>query len=99
MQDDQYFIDRELGQATLACLDPTWDGADLVIDLRTGVKVSLVRVGADGFGVPSDDVYVAVGKLVQLHKAHATGLQRATYAFRRRSDGKWSFTADYLYPP
>jgi len=73
MQDEQYLIDRELGSATLACLDPTWDEAELVIDLAGGgPKVSLAPVGRDGLAMPSDDIYVAVGKLLKLHRDEAT---------------------------
>lgn len=100
MQDQQYLIDRELGAATLECLDPTWDEAELVIDLAGGgPKVSLTPVGRDSVALPSDDVFVAVGKLIKLHKDEATDLQRAVYTFRRRPDGKWSFAADFVYPP
>jgi len=100
MQDDQYLIDRELGAATLECLDPTWDEAELVIDLSGGgTKVSLAPVGTDGVALPSDEVFVAVGKLIKHHKDEATDLQQATYTFRRRPDGKWSFAADFVYPP
>jgi hypothetical protein len=100
MQDDQYLIDRELSAATLECLDPTWDEAELVIDLSGGgAKVSLAPVDGNGFAMPSDEVYVAVGKLRKLHKDEATDLQRAVYTFRRRPDGKWSFAADFAYLP
>lgn len=100
MQDEQYLIDRELGAATLECLEPAWDEAQLTIDLTGGTtRVALVPVGRDGVGMPSDEVYVAVGKLVKLHQDHATELQRATYTFRKRPDGKWSFVGDYVYPP
>lgn len=100
MQDEQYLIDRELGAATLACLDPSWDEAELVIDLTSGgPKISLTPVGRDGFAVPSDAVYVAVGKLINLHKDEATDLQRAVYTFQKRPDGKWRFAADFVYPP
>lgn len=98
MQDQQYLIDRELGAATLECLDPTWDEAELVIELAGGgPKVSLAPVGKDGVVMPSDDVFVAVGKLIKLHKDEATDLQRAVYTFRRRPNGTWSFAADFVY--
>lgn len=95
--DEQYLIDRELGTATLACLDPTWDEAELVIDLSGGTKVSLAPVGGNGFGMPSDEIFVGVGKLIKHHKDEATDLQRAVYTFRRRPDGKWSFAVDFVY--
>ena len=100
MQEDQYLIDRELSAAALECLDPTWHEAELVIDLSGGgTKVSLAPVDGNGFGMPSDEVFVAVGKLRQLHRDEATDLQKAVYTFRRRSDGKWSFAADFAYAP
>lgn len=100
MQDEQYLIDRELGSATLECLDPSWDEAELTIDLSSGgPKVSLAPVGREGLAMPSDDIYVAVGKLLKLHRDEATDLQRAVYTFKRRPDGKWGFAADFVYPP
>lgn len=99
MLDEQYLIDRELGAATLASLDPTWDEAVLVIDLSDGgTKVSLTRGGGYSVGMPSDEVYVAAGKLRKLHTDEGTDLQRAIYTFRQRPDGKWSFATDYVYP-
>jgi hypothetical protein len=37
--------------------------------------------------------------LINHHKDEATDLQRAVYTFQRRPDGKWSFAADFVYPP
>ena len=100
MQDDAYFIDQELGAATLECLDPSWEEAQLVIDLAGGgVRVSLAPVGREGVAMPSDEVYEAVGKLVKYHRDNATDLESAVYTFRRRPDGKWHFVGDFVYPP
>jgi len=100
MQDEQYLIDRELGAATLECLDPLWEQAQLTIELAGGAaRVALAPLGCDGVGVPSDATYAAIDRLVTLHQEHATELLRATYTFRRRADGKWSFVADYVYLP
>ena len=100
MEDEQYLIDRELGTTTLECLDPDWEEAQLTIDLAGGAaRVALVPLGQDGVGVPSDEVYAAVGKLLKLHDDHATELVRATYTFRRLPSGKWNFVGDYVYPP
>jgi len=59
MDDEQYFIDREIGKATLECLDESRGGAELIVD---------------------------------------SGLQRITYTFHRKPDGKWKFEADLVYP-
>lgn len=100
MQDDQYFIDQELGKATLACLDSEWEGAELIIDLKgDSVLVQLRRLGRPDVGVPSDEVHAAIGKLVQHHEDTASELERATYTFHRKPDGRWKFVADFVYPP
>ena len=100
LQDEQYWIDQELGQAALECLKPSWDVAELVVELgQGGTKVSLQPIGASGVGMPSDAVFEAVGKLAKLHRDYATDLQKAKYAFQRRPDGKWSFEADFEYAP
>ncbi len=100
MEDEQYLIDTELAAATLECFDPAWTQGELIVDMAgASVQVSLSPIGAGGVGVPSDEVYTAVGKLVQLHRAHATELQRAIYTFRLKSNGKWSYVVDFVYPP
>lgn len=99
MSDEQYFIDQELGKATLEALDPSWDGAELMIDMTLGkVGVLLRRLGTAEVSVPSNEMDLAIGHLVQHHKDTATGLQRVTYTFRRKPDGKWKFEADFVYP-
>jgi hypothetical protein len=100
MQDEHYLIDRELVEATVKCFDRTWSDAELVVDMAgASVNVSLRPVDRSGVGVPSDEVYEAVGKLVHLHRIHATGLQQAVYRFRLKQDGKWSYVIDFVYPP
>lgn len=99
MDDEQYFIDQELGKARLECLDPAWDGAELIVDMTLGkVGVLLRRLGTGEVGVPSDELQLAIGHLVQHHKDTASGVQRITYTFRRKPDGKWKFEADFVYP-
>jgi hypothetical protein len=100
MSDEQYFIDQELGKAVLASLDPQWNEADLVVDvIGDQVRVELLRRDQSGLATPSDEVYAAVGKLVQHHKDEATGLRRAVYNFKRASSGKWKYAADFVYAP
>jgi hypothetical protein len=101
VDEEQYAIDQELGAATLECIDPDWDAAELIIDFSKGggVAVRLARVGKPGLGVPSDEVNEAIGKLVQLHQDHDTEVQRITYNFRRQPSGNWKFVADFVYPP
>jgi hypothetical protein len=99
MSDEQYFIDQEIGKATLACLDPAWDGAGLIIDLSTGnVGVLLRRLESADIGVPSDELQLAIGHLVQHHQDTGSELQRVIYTFRRQPTGKWKFEADFTYP-
>jgi hypothetical protein len=100
MDDEQYFIDQEIGKATLASLDPAWDGAELIVDLSLGkVGLLLRRLAGTEIGVPSDELQLAVGHLLQHHTDTGSGLQRITYTFRRKPDGKWKFEADFVYPP
>jgi hypothetical protein len=98
MDDEQYFIDQEIGKATLASLDPSWDGAELIVDMSVGkVGLLLRRLGGSEIGVPSDELQLAAGHLLQHHTDTASGLQRITYTFRRKPDGKWKFEADFVY--
>lgn len=99
MDDEQYLIDREIGKATLECLDPAWDGAELVVDMGILGKVGVLlrRLGGIDIGVPSDDLQLAVGHLVQHHTDVGSGLRRITYTFTRKPDGKWKFEADFVY--
>jgi hypothetical protein len=99
MDDEQYFIDQEIGKATLECLDPSWDDAELTVDMSLGkVGVLLRRLASNEVGVASDELQLAIGHLVQHHTDTGTGLQRITYTFRRKPDGKWKFEADFIYP-
>jgi len=98
MDDEQYFIDREIGKATLECLDESWDGAELIVDLSGGkVKVLLQRLQSTEIAAPSDELQLAIGHLQQHHADTGSGLQRITYTFRRKPDGKWKFEADFVY--
>jgi hypothetical protein len=99
MDDEQYLIDREIGKATLECLDPTWEGAELVVDLGLLDKVGVLlrRLGGAEVGVPSDDLQLAIGHLVQHHTDTRSGLQRIVYTFSRKPDGKWKYEADFVY--
>lgn len=100
MDDEQYLIDREIGKATLESLDPAWDAAELVVDMGMlgTVGVLLRRPGSADIGVPSDELQLAIGHLVQHHVDVGSGLQRITYVFTRKPDGKWKFQADFVYP-
>jgi hypothetical protein len=98
--DEQYAIDQELGPATLECLDPSWDEAQLEVDLTQGkTRVSLKPVGREGVKLPSDAVFEAVGRLAKLHRDNATDLKKAIYTFRRQADGTWRFETDFHYAP
>ncbi len=99
MDDEQYLIDREIGKATLESLDPSWDDAELIVDLSLGkVGLLLRRLSSGEIAVPSDQLQLAVGHLAQHHADTASGLQRIRYVFRRKPDGKWKFEADFVYP-
>ena len=99
MDDEQYFIDQEIGKATLASLDPEWEGAELTINLSLGtVGILLRRTNTTEIAVPSDELQLAIGHLVQHHRDTGSELQRVVYSFQRQPTGKWKFVADFTYP-
>ena len=104
LQEEQLPIDRELGGAVLALLPSQWDAASLRAErqLGTGNSESYVLsieplAGGHGTVVPDEKVQHAVRKLFLLHRRYSTGLQSASYVFRRKPDGRWAFTADFQY--
>ncbi|MDF3071449.1 MAG: hypothetical protein K0R38_7050 [Polyangiaceae bacterium] len=99
MDDEQYLIDQGIGKATLECLDPAWDAAELVVELGGDTAgLQLRRLGTHEVVAPSDELQLAVGHLLQHHTDTESELQRITYTFRRKPDGKWKFEADFVYP-
>jgi hypothetical protein len=100
VDDEQYFIDQEIGKSTLECIDEGWDGAELVVDMSVLGKVGVVlrRLGSADVAVPSAALDLAIGHLVQHHTDTQSGLQRISYRFTRKPDGKWKFEADFVYP-
>lgn len=104
LQDEQLPIDRELGGAVLALLPENWNAATLVAMRKAGDEDSesyMLSIeppaGTPGTAAPDEKVQLAVRKLFLLHRRYATGLRVASYVFRRRPDGRWSFTADFQY--
>jgi hypothetical protein len=98
MDDEQYFIDQEIGKATLESLDRSWDGAELIVDLNVGkAAVLLRRLASTEIGLPSDELQLAIGHLLQHHSDTRSGLKRITYTFHREPNGKWKFEADFVY--
>lgn len=104
LQDEQLPVDRELGGAVLALLPDSWNIATLVAERKEGdgdsesYALSIEPpTGVPGTVAPDEKIQLAVRKLFLLHRRYATGLRVASYVFRRRADGRWSFTADFQY--
>lgn len=104
LQEEQLTIDRELGGAVLALLPPDWTAASLQAERKSGAAGSEgytlsiePLAGSSGIVVPDEEVQLAVRKLFLLHQRYATGLRGASYVFRRKPDGRWSFTVDFQY--
>lgn len=100
----QFQIDREIAQAVRAQVPPSWSAARLRAERqvmsggREGYRMTLDSPeGAGEILIPGEPVELALRKLFLLHKELSTGMRVATYLFKKRGDGGWSWTAEYEY--
>jgi hypothetical protein len=104
LQDEQFAVDRELGQAVLAQVPQGWHMVTLRAENQPGpqgterYQISFETApGVPGAMVANETTQLAVRKLFLLHRRYATGMKVAIYLFRQRPDGRWGWNAEYEY--
>jgi hypothetical protein len=103
LQQLQFPVDRAIYAEVLACLPGTWNRATLRAsseeaapgDVRMAVRID--GMGQPGIALVSDALQDRVRELFLLNQRFRTGLRGIVYTYQQRSDGRWSFLADYDY--